>query len=169
MKPNFFVFCEGKTEVTYVKFLSSVYRVPIQIIPRKSESNISKRYIDNCKRDYVTTDKDKTFLMFDLDVANVLGHLQEIKDTILLVSNPCIELWFLLHFEECKSEIPTNDCVERLKSHSGRYTKGKLTEHERQVLASSIGEATTRAKKLHEYHNPSTTVYRLIECINQFV
>ena len=30
MKPNFFVFCEGKTEINYVKFLRSVFRVPIQ-------------------------------------------------------------------------------------------------------------------------------------------
>ncbi len=26
MRPNFFVFCEGKTEITYVKFLRSVFR-----------------------------------------------------------------------------------------------------------------------------------------------
>ena len=41
MKPNFFVFCEGETEVTYIKYLRSLYHVPIQIIPKKSDSNIS--------------------------------------------------------------------------------------------------------------------------------
>lgn len=41
MKPNFFVFCEGETEVAYVNFLRSQYRVPIQVISKKSDSNIS--------------------------------------------------------------------------------------------------------------------------------
>lgn len=45
MKPNFFVFCEGESEVAYISHLRSQYRVPIQIIPRKSDSNISVRYI----------------------------------------------------------------------------------------------------------------------------
>ena len=31
MKPNFFVFCEGETEIAYVKFLRSLYRAPIQV------------------------------------------------------------------------------------------------------------------------------------------
>lgn len=61
MKPNFFVFCEGETEVTYIKYLRSLYHVPIQIIPKKSDSNISGKYIENCKRDYVTTKNDVTF------------------------------------------------------------------------------------------------------------
>ena len=45
MRPNFFVFCEGETEIAYIQYLRSKYRVPIQIIPRKSDSNISCRYI----------------------------------------------------------------------------------------------------------------------------
>ena len=49
MKPNFFVFCEGETEVTYIKYLRSLYHVPIQIIPKKSDSNISGKYIEIVK------------------------------------------------------------------------------------------------------------------------
>ena len=62
MKPNFFVFCEGESEVAYISHLRSQYRAPIQIIPRKSDSNISVRYIENCKREYVVTKNDKTLL-----------------------------------------------------------------------------------------------------------
>ena len=87
MKPNFFVFCEGESEVAYISHLRSQYRAPIQIIPRKSDSNISVRYIENCKREYVATQNDKTFLMFDLDVNGMLEHLQSIPDVVLLVSN----------------------------------------------------------------------------------
>lgn len=169
MKPNFFVFCEGETEIVYVKFLRSLYRVPIQIIPRKSDSNISRKYIDNCMKDYVTTKNDKTFLMFDLDVDGMLERLQCIKDSVLLVSNPCLELWFLLHYEDCRLELTTDDCIRHLKSRDCNYSKGELTENEKQVLSEHITDAIDRAKRLPEYQNPSTTVYRLIESINQYI
>lgn len=146
MKPNFFVFCEGETEIAYVKFLRSIYRVPIQIITKKSDPNISNKYIDNCKKDYVTTSKDMTFLMFDLDVEGLLERLQKIDNAILLVSNPCIEFWFLLHYEECKSEISTTNCIKRVLKHTDKYSKGKLTEAEKQVLTANIAVATARAK-----------------------
>ncbi len=61
MKPNFFVFCEGESEVAYISHLRSQYRAPIQIIPRKSDSNISVRYIENCKRDMLQPEMIKHF------------------------------------------------------------------------------------------------------------
>ena len=79
MKPNFFVFCEGETEITYIRFLRSTYRVPLQIIPKKSDSNITMQYIANSKKEYEATDNDKTFLMFDLDVNGMLEKLQRIS------------------------------------------------------------------------------------------
>lgn len=59
MKPNFFIFCEGETEIAYVKFLRSLYRVPIQVIPKKGKSNISEDYIERSKNEYVKTGQDK--------------------------------------------------------------------------------------------------------------
>jgi hypothetical protein len=165
MRPNFFVFCEGKTEITYVEFLRSVYRVPIHIIPRKSDSNISERYIKRCKNEYITTRNDKTFVMFDLDVDGMLEWLSKLKDTILLVSNPCIEIWFLLHVENCKSEISSEDCVRRLSSYFKNYKKGTLSDEVKSVLLSNLGEAVSRAESLPEHRNPSSSVYKLIKGI----
>ncbi len=165
MKPNFFVFCEGKTEIAYIKFLRSLYRVPIQVIPKKSKSNISKDDIENSKRDYVTTNQDKTFLMFDLDVAGVLEHLQKIPDAELLVSNPCVELWFLLHYQEQKSKLTSKKCIQKLQSFTKDYKKGVLSEEEKNVLAANRDVAIKRAKLLEEYDNPSTTIYRLLELL----
>lgn len=165
MKPNFFVFCEGESEVAYISHLRSQYRVPIQIISRKSDSNISVRYIENCKREYVPTKKDKTFLMYDLDVAGMLTHLQSIPDAVLLVSNPCIELWYLLHFEECHAELTQHDCIKKLKKHLEHYRKGILTLNEKQQLSEKKSEATTRAKVLQTYNNPSTTIYKMVELL----
>ena len=137
MKPNFFVFCEGESEVAYISHLRSQYRAPIQIIPRKSDSNISVRYIENCKREYVVT----------------------------MVSNPCIELWYLLHFEKCHAELTQNVCIKKLKRHLEHYTKGTLALNEKQQLSEKTSEATARAKMLDTYNNPSTTIYKMIELL----
>ena len=105
MNPTFFVFCEGKTEAAYVDLLRRSFRVPVEIIARVSDSNISQPYIDRCKRDRFTTSEDKTFLMFDLDVPGMLERLQKIKDAVLLLSNPSIEYWFLLHYKDTNKEL----------------------------------------------------------------
>lgn len=165
MKPNFFVFCEGKTEIAYVKFLRSLYRAPIQVIPKKGKSNISKDDIENSKRDYVTTDQDKVFLMFDLDVPGILEHLQKISDAELLVSNPCIELWFLLHYQEQKTKLISKKCLQKLQSVSKEYRKGTLSDDEKKVLSVNKDVAIKRAKVLTEFDNPSSTIYKLLELL----
>ena len=55
MNLTFFVFCEGKTEAAYVDLLRRNFRVPMEIIARVSDSNISQPYIDRCKRERFTT------------------------------------------------------------------------------------------------------------------
>ena len=163
MKPNFFVFCEGETEIAYVKFLRSLYRAPIQVIPKKGKSNISEDFIVKSKNEYVQTDQDKVFLMYDLDVDGMLEQLQMIPNAELLVSNPCVELWFLLHYQEQKTEISSGKCIQKLQKFSKEYKKGTLSEEEKDVLAKNKEVAVERAKKLMEDQNPSSTVYKLLE------
>ena len=103
--------------------------------------------------------------MFDLDVEGMLEHLQSIPNAELLVSNPCIELWHLLHFEDCHAELTQRACNKRLTKHLEHYEKGKLSLNERQLLSERTSEASARAKGLMPYNNPSTTVYRLIELL----
>lgn len=167
MRPIFFVFCEGETEVAYVNYLKSKYRLPIQIIPKKSDSNISCRYIENCKRAYLTTDSDKTFLMYDLDVDGILDKLACIPKVTLLVSNPCVELWFLLHKEDCRTKIDSKLCIRKYESVSPNYKKGRLSIFDTMLFNHNEDIAIERAKKMLAPNNPSTTVYRLIEALRK--
>ena len=124
MKPNFFVFCEGETEIAYVKFLRSLYRAPIQVIVKKGKSNISEDYIERSQNEYVRTEQDKVFLMYDLDVDGMLEQLQKIPNAELLVSNPCVELWFLLHYQEQRSwKICESDQLGRRLHYMGVQRK----------------------------------------------
>ena len=169
MKPNFFVFCEGETEIAYVKFLRSLYRAPIQVIPKKGKSNISEDFIVKSKNEYVQTDQDKVFLMYDLDVDGMLDQLQKISNAELLVSNPCVELWFLLHYQDQKSEISSDKCIKKLQKLSKEYKKGTLSEEEKDVFTKNRESAVERAKDMIEYENPSTSIYRLLEMLKNKV
>lgn len=163
MNPTFFVFCEGKTEAVYVDFLRRSFRVPVEIIVKVSDSNISRAYIDKCMRDRFTTPDDRTFLMFDLDVPGMLGHLKKIKDVTLLLSNPCVEYWFLLHYADVNREMSSAECLSLLKSKDSDYSKGTFSSEMKKLLIDSIELASARAKSKVSYENPSTTVHLLVD------
>lgn len=168
MNPAFFVFCEGKTEATYIDFLRRNFRVPVEIITRISDSNISDAYIERCKRERFTTSADKTFLMFDLDVAGMLQHLKKIRGATLILSNPCVEYWFLLHYNDVTKELSSSECITLLKKHEEDYIKGALTISLKNVLLNNVNDAIERAHNKQAYTNPSSTINLFIEEILKF-
>ena len=105
--------------------------------------------------------------MYDLDVYGVLEKLTSIPEVTLLISNPCVELWFLLHNQECKSELNTKRCVEKYESVSTDYKKGTLNAFDLQIFNQGEDAAIARAKKLNTPGNPSTTVYKLLEALRE--
>ena len=66
IKPHFWVFCEGKTEESYVCFLRSKYRIPIEIVPKIIGSNISEKIIKRYKKGKPTHEKDIDFLILKI-------------------------------------------------------------------------------------------------------
>lgn len=163
MNPTFFVFCEGKTEAAYVDLLRRSFRVPVEIIARVSDSNISQPYIDRCKRERFTTQDDKTFLMFDLDVPGIMEHLRKINDAVLLLSNPCIEYWFVLHYKDTNKEMSSAECLALLKGIDADYRKGTFSTVMKKVLLDAIEDAAKRAKSKEAYTNPSSTIHLLTD------
>ena len=168
MNPTFFVFCEGKTEAAYVDLLRRSFRVPVEIIAKVSDSNISQPYIGRCKRDRFTTQDDKTFLMFDLDVPGILEHLRKIKDTVLLLSNPCIEYWFALHYKNTNKDLSSSECLALLRNIDADYMKGTSSTAMKKVLIDSIEDAANRSKAKEAYTNPSSTVHLLTDEIIKY-
>lgn len=162
MKPNYFVFCEGDTEVAYVEMLRAYYRLPIHIIPKRTLLNVTPALISRCKANYIETKNDKTFLMYDLDVPSLLDRLRKIPGAILLCSNPCVELWLLQHYTEQRAEISSADCVNKLSRYIKQYKKGKLSVENQMYLMNNVLVACKRAKQLKPHKNPSSTVYELI-------
>ncbi len=166
MLPNYFVFCEGDTEVVYVDMLRSHYRLPIHIIAKKTLLNITPALIERCKATYIQTKSDRTYLMYDLDIPTMLERLKKISDATLLCSNPCFELWLLLHYTDQKAELSSEECVNCLSSYIKQYKKGSLNLVHQQFLIDNMTIAIERAKKLKSFANPSSSIFLLLEDLN---
>lgn len=171
MKPVFLVFCEGETEETYIDFVRREYHSPIKIVSKTAGNKISQSLIIQRQNELKNSKNDviKTFLMYDLDVKPLNEKLKSCNAE-WLCSNPCIELWFLLHSKNQTAEISTDKCVSELKKSADcwhQYKKSVLTESQKETLRQNRDTAISRAKRLVEYQNPSSTVYRLLEEIGK--
>ena len=162
VNPTFFIFCEGKTEEEYINFLRTNNKFPIEIDAKIKGSDINENYINNYKNTKDRHPTDKTYLIYDLDVPNALLNLQKIKNTTLIVSNPCFELWYLLFYQNQTASLTSKDCVKKLTEHVQNYKKGYTKDLEKK-LSENKEEAIRRAKKLALFENPSTNVYQLVE------
>lgn len=165
IKPTFFVFCEGQSEEQYVSYLRSKYRIPMVIDSKITGNKISESYIENYKRAKFTHEKDKEFLMYDLDVEGMLERLKGIGGAILVTSNPCFEFWLLLHFQSHTTEITSAHCINKLEQHYSKYKKGNLDSSLIRKLEEKQLKACNRAKRLSEFNNPSSKIHELIGII----
>ena len=169
--PVYYVFCEGKTEEAYSTFLRQKYRFPIQIKTKVAGQNISDRFIISYfkkSRNGNCSDLDKIFLMYDAETNEMIDRLRSINKGIILPSCPCIELWFLLHFQDQNANISCDKCRHTLKKHDPNYEKGKLNLHLVRVLWNRKAAAIKRSRRLAEFENPSSSVYKLLEELEKF-
>ena len=113
--------------------------------------------------------------MFDVDEHPNLAAAVELacrNGIEVAVSNPCLELWFLLHFEESSAFLDRKEAQRRAQAY---LRSGKLlTEAALEELAVRHDDAVGRAIKLDAKHrgdgspdgaNPSSNVWRLIDLI----
>ena len=164
INPKFWIFCEGKTEKSYVEYLRTKYRLPIKIIPEITGSNIDERLISSHISKKEKHPKDKIFLLYDADIEVVLQRLIKINNAKLLASNPSIELWFLLHYKNQTANISGDDCIRQLNNRNrNTYKKGVIDEPLKKKLDENQERACNKAEKLNLYNNPSTNIYEFIQ------
>jgi hypothetical protein len=163
IKPTYFVFCEGESEESYIGFIRSKYRVSIQVKSKVARNKINQLYVNRILKPLPKHEKDRFFLFYDLDVPEMLGRLQSIKDVILLLSNPCLELWYILHTCNHSAESSSQQIISQLDRICRGYKKGSICNRLKQELYTGEEHAIAKAKRLKEYNNPSTTIYRLLE------
>ena len=163
------VICEGETEERYINFLKKWYKSPIRIVSHIEGTKITQSLVDNRTRELKLSKWDKvhTFLMYDMDVPSINEKLLACKAEKLL-SNPCFEIWLLLHAKDQKTAITTDALIKALKKSAAiwkNYAKSEFTNTQETFLKSNTDTATARAKNLTELQNPSTGIYKLIELL----
>lgn len=88
----------------------------------------------------------------------------------IVMSNPCIELWFILHFEDQTAHIERKE-AQRRSAELLRCEK-TLTSTAAETLMANHEQARRRAKALDKKHvgdnslprsNPSSDVWRLVD------
>lgn len=165
----FLVICEGETEKTYVEALKQHFRLPITIKTRISGNAINNRLITQ----YLTelgldkNDISNVFKIYDADDDVIVRKLMELPGATIL-TNPCIEFWYLIHCMEWSRQLISGNAVRELKSsHTvwNNYSKGCLHVTQKEFLLNHYREASERAKKLQWYHNPSSNMHLFIEAL----
>jgi hypothetical protein len=145
---------------------------PLQLVERAIESK--RRESADAKRGRGRP-HDEIWCVFDRDDHPKVDHAVNLAaehGIEVAVSNPCIELWFLLHFETMSAFIERGDVQRRASKLLGC---GKvLTDAAVEVLLDRYSEARERPRLLDVKHdgdgsapgsNPSSGVWRLVEAI----
>ena len=172
------IVCEGQTECTYFnsyKERKSGLRIETLNCTATDPQNLMNFAL---KQKHELDDEDDVWCVFDLDNSTNEAIQRAIKlaeDKIkVCLSNPCFELWYLLHFEYLDRNISTKDVQNKLEKHIKSYDKSK--DYFKDILF-KIDVAIKNAKKLNLKHetsktellsvksNPSTQVFQLVEHI----
>jgi hypothetical protein len=126
---------------------------------------------------------DQVWCVFDRDLKkennnqqnfNAAIHLADKNSINLAVSNDAFELWFLLHYEYYSSQTHRTELRKKLSGRLGEKY-GKSSDDMYEKLKDKQTDAIKYAEKLwsncqENYNtNPSTTVFKLVEVLNNFL
>lgn len=177
------VFCEGEASepdyVNAVKRLPSVRAntaVNIEVATERGVPlTLVRRAVDRASDDEV----DECWCVFDVEWPRNHPNLKEAVRLAgehgirLAVSNPCFELWLILHFEDQTAFMSTDEAERRSRGLDGRA--GKRIDATKYLPRR--GDAKNRAVRLSRRHganntpfpqdNPSSTMHALLAAIER--
>jgi hypothetical protein len=185
-KPIILIVCEGeKTEKQYFLGFERACRnsrVKIEVaqehgVPR-TLVEIAKEYKREAEEKAAREEDenlayDSVWCVFDIDKhPNVADSKEMARDNgiDLAISNPCFELWLLLHFRD----YPGMQSHTKIQKMLAEYVPGYNKHDDYETYSASYPQAVARASKMdkdaenaHEPHcNPTTGVYILTELIS---
>lgn len=190
--PYIYIISEGtKTETNYItgltdcineryKDLSSGERIVVKGTGRNTRSLLNyartQVSIDHPRAEVVWLMYDKDDFPYD-DFDNTQYSAESRKDSReyrVAWSNECIELWFLLHFQELTVNVGRAAYQEKLKELCN-YQKNLTNLYE--ILKDNTELAIKRAKKQYEEYGdkppsqrcPATRVYELVEELQKYI
>ena len=131
------------------------------------------------KIDLDLSNDDMAFCVFDADMnpnknrlINEAKKIAKANGIKVIISSPCIELWFLLHYDFTTAILSNEDVIRRLRKYYPKYEKSTNIYPN---INGRIADAIDRAKKLEKHQidnkkiigtveaNPSTEMYKIVE------
>lgn len=174
----FIIACEGeKTETLYFTHITEgLRRVRVVPLPTGRDGrNSPLELVNRLKAELRNFPDAEAWIVFDCDNHFQGAHFRGTRKALIAaqkggyqiaISNPCIELWFLLHLEEVTGECDESHCTARLKQLLSSYNHSRYRPEE---LRAGVTLAIERAKKLDVSveadlpSNPGSRIYRLME------
>jgi len=184
-KHRILVVCEGRvTEPEYFKALQHEFRNPLVHVEIDKQGGVPLTVVNRAiELDNQANDQSKRFQEDDLkydDVWCVIDvdehpHLAQALELAqksgvkVAVSNPCIELWALLHFRDQTERIHRHDAQQALKAFMPKYDKVLDFDRMRRAYTKAAERAQSLRKTAEAMgepnRNPSTGVHLLAELI----
>ncbi len=183
-RDRFVIFCEGElTEPLYLKAFASLPEVrSIATLDIRGMGYEPRRLVEEAKN-VKRSERNhwigvtKYWCVFDVEAPKPHDRLHEAvqmasdNDISVAISNPCFELWLVLHYTNHEGWIGNDDC-DRLRRRQDN-SKGKSLDGA--AYMSRRRDAIKRAKRLATMHvranrvlpddNPSSSMYHLLEDI----
>ena len=131
--PTVAVVGEGEVERVYFHQLKQVEHIRFTVKPNLPKNSSIKAIVDK-GLELLDAEFDTVFCVFDMDKVfrdpNIRQKYVEIKTKhqndrfIFIENNPCIEYWFLLHYEQSARHFHTDaQLINQLKNHVSDYEK----------------------------------------------
>lgn len=164
------VVCEGETEVDYLKEYAKNLRVRVDII--KSKGSDPENVVKTAEKVSKSDEFEKIMCVFDRDLhANFENALKLSKKNgfLSIVSNPCLEVWFFLHFNSRLAAFGGPKQVLRMLRKTPEFAKYdkdgiKAYNATRLLCKTAINNAKNLAKSQKKpYQDPSTNMHELID------
>lgn len=191
-KRRFIVYCEGKnTEPAYFDALKRILRyglIEIKTFPVGPPMTVAERAVERAEREGLAKGSrkpknsfaahDQVWAVFDRDTHDYVEEAAALchsKGVRVGRSNPCFELWLVLHFVDHDAPDDSRQLARRLHKLHPAYDPDGAKVCAWEVLMPNIAAAEDRAagllRKREQERNPngrpSTTVGQLTAAIRE--
>lgn len=184
--PRFLIVCEDKLAAPqYFKGMRHIERIPIELVVEPA-AGVPRTLVQRAKQLKQEAERqakaqrddnllfDQVWCVFDRDEHPMFAEAcQQARDNGLetAISNPCFELWLLLHFQEQTAYLNRKKAQSLCRDHMKGYEKSVSYSSLKEQCSAAIERAerldSVQIERRNPGGNPSTGVYRLAGLIRQ--
>ncbi|MBN2494887.1 MAG: RloB domain-containing protein [Deltaproteobacteria bacterium] len=184
-KPRILCVCEGlKTEPQYLKAFTRHCKNPRVSVEIDAGQGVPRTLVERAKQRKINAEEqakrqrddnlafDQVWCVCDVDEHPKLHEARMMardNGIELAISNPCFELWLILHFRESPGPQTRDQMTDILKKHLPDYDKSVDFAQVRNGYEEAVARASRLDKMAEEDgemgRNPTTGAWRLTESI----